>query len=64
MGSFSAHGDYQEMLHVLSCQNPEKVKMVFVVHGEIATQQVYQSKLEEAGFKHIFIPEKGETFEI
>lgn len=64
MGSFSAHGDYQEMLHVLSCQNPEKVKMVFVVHGELATQQIYQSKLVEAGFKHIFIPEKGETFEI
>jgi metallo-beta-lactamase family protein len=64
MGAFSAHGDYEEMLHVLSCQNAEKVKRVFVVHGELASQQAYQIKLIQAGFKHVDIPVKGETFTI
>ncbi len=64
MGSFSAHGDYKEMLHVLSCQRADKVKKVFVVHGEYPTQQAYKLKLEEAGFKRVFIPEKGETIEL
>jgi hypothetical protein len=39
-----------------------KVKRVFVVHGELATQQAYQIKLIQAGFKHVEIPVKGETF--
>lgn len=64
MGSFSAHGDYQEMLHVLSCQNPAKVKRVFVVHGEPSTQIIFKEKLMEAGFKNVEIPAKGETFEL
>ena len=64
MESFSAHGDYEEMLHVLSCQRADKVKKVFVVHGEYPTQQAYQLKLEAAGFKHVVIPDKGETFEL
>jgi metallo-beta-lactamase family protein len=52
------------MLHVLSCQNPAKVKKVFIVHGEPATQNIFKEKLMEAGFKNVEIPAKGETFEL
>ncbi|WP_080053861.1 MBL fold metallo-hydrolase RNA specificity domain-containing protein [Spirosoma aerolatum] len=57
MDSFSAHGDYKEMLHFLSCQNPAKVKAVFLVHGEYDKQLIWKKHLEEAGFSHIEIPE-------
>ncbi|GAB4031050.1 MBL fold metallo-hydrolase RNA specificity domain-containing protein [Spirosoma gilvum] len=57
MDSFSAHGDYKEMLQFLSCQDPAKVKTIFLVHGEYDKQLVWKEHLEEAGFKHIEIPE-------
>ena len=57
MDSFSAHGDYKEMLHFLSCQNPAQVKTVFLVHGEYDKQLVWRDHLQEAGFQHVEIPE-------
>ena len=57
MDSFSAHGDYKEMLHFLSCQNPAQVKNVFLVHGEYDKQLVWKGHLQEAGFQAIEIPE-------
>ncbi|AQG81169.1 MBL fold metallo-hydrolase RNA specificity domain-containing protein [Spirosoma montaniterrae] len=60
MDSFSAHGDYREMLDFLSCQNPVLVKRVFLVHGEYEKQLVWKDKLETAGFQHVAIPEMGE----
>lgn len=62
MENFSAHGDYQEMLEYLSCQDPAKVKKVFLVHGEIETQTNWAQKLVAAGFRNIEIPTKGEEF--
>jgi metallo-beta-lactamase family protein len=64
MGSFSAHGDYEEMLHVLSCQNAEKVKRVFVVHGEAEVQDHFAERLRKKGFKEVHAPEMHESFEL
>ncbi len=60
MDSFSAHGDYQEMLHFLSCQNPDLVKQVFLVHGEYEKQVIWKEKLQAAGFRHVTIPDMRE----
>lgn len=60
MDSFSAHGDYREMLHFLSCQNPAQVKAMFLVHGEYDKQLVWKEHLQEAGFQNIEIPEMGQ----
>ncbi|GAB2606906.1 MBL fold metallo-hydrolase RNA specificity domain-containing protein [Spirosoma areae] len=57
MDSFSAHGDYREMLNFLSCQDPAQVKTVFLVHGEYDKQLVWKEHLQAAGFQHIEIPE-------
>lgn len=62
--SFSAHGDYREMLEVLSCQRAETVKKVFVVHGEYPTQLLFKEKLKKAGFRHVEIPERRQTFQL
>lgn len=64
MENFSAHGDYSEMLDYLSCQDPSKVKKLFLVHGEYATQKIWAEKLVKAGFQHIEIPTRGESFNI
>lgn len=57
MDSFSAHGDYREMLAFLSCQDPARVKTVFLVHGEYDKQLIWKEKLEVAGFRDVQIPE-------
>ena len=62
--AFSGHADYMEMEEYLRCQNPEKVKKVFIVHGDYNAQLAYGKVLEKAGFKDIVIPEAGETFKI
>lgn len=62
--AFSGHADYQEMEEYLRCQNPEKVKKVFIVHGDYEAQVPYSKVLENAGFKNIVIPKPGESFKI
>lgn len=62
MEYFSAHADYREMLRYLSCQNPDQVRKMFLVHGEYAAQQEWAEKLVQAGFLNIAIPERGEEF--
>ncbi|TLU97859.1 MBL fold metallo-hydrolase RNA specificity domain-containing protein [Dyadobacter luticola] len=64
MESFSGHGDYNEMLDFLSCQTPERVKKVFLVHGEYETQVSFKLKLEKAGFANVYIPALYENIEI
>ena len=62
--SLSGHGDYNEMKQFLSCQDPQKIKKVFLVHGEYETQKFYENELEKIGFHDIHIPQKGEAEEI
>lgn len=64
MESFSGHGDYNEMLVFLSCQTPERVQKVFLVHGEYETQISFKLKLEQEGFKNIHIPAQFENVKI
>ncbi|MDB5242943.1 MAG: metallo-beta-lactamase, partial [Spirosoma sp.] len=60
MDSFSAHGDYQEMMEFLSCQDATRVKTVFLVHGDYEKQIIWREKLQAAGFNNVVIPDMQE----
>ena len=62
--SMSAHGDYEDLLRFLSCQDPALVKKVFLVHGELDVQQKFRKKILEKGFKSVQIPERHQEVEI
>lgn len=62
--SFSGHGDYQEMIDFLSCQNKDEIKKIFLVHGEYEVQKYYKDVLVEKDFKNIEIPAMGDEFEV
>ncbi len=62
--SMSAHGDYNDLLRWLECQDANKVQQVFLVHGEYNAQLSLQEKLNKAGFKNVAIPELHESFDI
>ena len=62
---FSGHGDYKEMLdYITRSLLPEQVKKVFVVHGEEEAATTYKGHLEDAGFKQVEVPKKGQTVEL
>jgi metallo-beta-lactamase family protein len=54
--SMSAHGDYEDLLHFLACQDPQQVKKLFLVHGEYDTQHKFAEHIKEKGFVEIEIP--------
>jgi metallo-beta-lactamase family protein len=64
MEEYSAHGDYQEMISYLSCQDPTKVKEMFLVHGNYEVQQEYRDKLIDEGYKNIRIPSISSKYQV
>lgn len=62
--SMSAHGDYEDLLQFLNCQDPDAVKQLFLVHGEYDVQQNFARRLKNNGFKHVAIPQYHQEFEL
>jgi len=62
--AFSGHGDYNEMIAFLSCQDTTLVRKTFLVHGEYDVQQKYAEGLKKVGFHDIEIPTAGQEFEL
>jgi metallo-beta-lactamase family protein len=62
--SMSAHGDYEDLMQFLACQNPNAVKQVYVVHGEPLVQDHFAERLKKKGFKEVFCPELHENFDL
>lgn len=62
--SMSAHGDYDDLCQFLSCQNPEWVKELFLVHGEPDVQIDFKKRLEKKGFKMVSIPAIGQKYNL
>jgi metallo-beta-lactamase family protein len=60
--SLSAHGDYEDLLKFISCQKPELIKTLFLVHGEYEVQKHFEEKLHNAGFKNVVIPAMHQTY--
>jgi metallo-beta-lactamase family protein len=48
--SMSAHGDYEDLIHFLSCQDKQQVKKIFLVHGEYDVQLDFAKRLESIGY--------------
>jgi metallo-beta-lactamase family protein len=62
--SMSAHGDFNDLSQFLSCQDPNQLKGIFVVHGEYDVQHGFRDRLIEKGYRHIEIPDLHSQKEI
>ncbi|MCO4291252.1 MBL fold metallo-hydrolase [Solitalea sp. MAHUQ-68] len=60
--SLSAHGDYKDLSKFISCQDPAKIKKLFLVHGEYNVQQAFKEKLHLQGFEDVEIPYRHQQF--
>ncbi|MBN8665783.1 MAG: MBL fold metallo-hydrolase [Chitinophagales bacterium] len=61
MRSMSAHGDYDDLLQWLSCQNKQQVKQLFLVHGEPDVMADFSQRLQRKGFE-VVMPEMHQGF--
>lgn len=58
--SYSAHADYEELIKFVNCQDPSKVKSLYLVHGTIEAQEYFAEQLRNRGFQNVIIPKKGD----
>ncbi len=64
LNPFSAHGDYEEMIQFLECQEKHIIKKTFLVHGDEEVMEHFRTTLDQAGFHNIEIPNYKESFEV
>ena len=62
--SLSGHGDYSEMINYIGCQDKRKLKKIFLVHGEAATQEHFRDTLNEVGWKRVEIADFRQEVEL
>lgn len=64
MQGMSAHGDTDDLSAFISNQDPEKVKTVFLVHGEYEVQKSFAERLALKGFKNVEIPVRHQQYDL
>ncbi len=64
MRSMSAHGDYEDLLQFLSCQDKSKLKNIFLVHGEQSVKEAFKNILYQQGYSKVHIPAMKEIIEL
>lgn len=64
MKSMSAHGDQDDLARFINCQDFEKVKKVFLVHGEYLVQQELSARLYRKGFENVEMPSMHQEFDL
>ncbi|RYY35066.1 MAG: MBL fold metallo-hydrolase [Sphingobacteriaceae bacterium] len=57
----SAHGDHDDLLNNIKSQDKDKLKNVFLVHGETSSMEIFADALGAEGYTAT-IPEKGVTY--
>ena len=64
LNSFSAHADKNELRKYVSLFDKNKIKKIFLVHGEPDQQKIFRDDLLSMGYKNIEVPARGDEFEI
>jgi metallo-beta-lactamase family protein len=60
----SAHGDTDELIQFVSNHDTEKVKAIFLVHGEYEVQKTFAGRLQLKGFQHVEIPAQHQQYDL
>jgi len=60
----SAHADTDELIRFISNQDAEKVKAIFLVHGESEVQKTFSDRLNLKGFQTVEIPSQHQQYDL
>ncbi len=61
---FSGHGDQADLISFVKKQPKDKLKKVFLIHGELESMEVFKGVIEKEGYSGVEIPEYGQTFDL
>ncbi len=64
MQSFSAHADQNDLMDFVKQIDKTELQNIFLVHGEVEEQNAFSQALNQAGYRNIAAPKKGDTFNI
>ena len=64
MDEFSAHADRLGLLNYVSRMNLSRLKQAFLVHAEPEAASAMVEPLKALGVREVFVPEKGEEYEL
>ena len=64
MDYFSGHADQGELIDYLRLNTTEKLKNIFLVHGDEDQALPLREKLISKGYRNVHFPLPGEKFEI
>jgi metallo-beta-lactamase family protein len=64
MNSYSAHADEPELLEFIGRLDRQRLKKIFLVHGDPDRQVKLVEALEGAGYDDVVMPERGEVHEL
>ncbi|MDX2303501.1 MAG: MBL fold metallo-hydrolase [Microscillaceae bacterium] len=62
--NFSGHGDLNDLMDFVQYQSPQKVKKIFLVHGELDSMTDFCRILHENGYTQTEIPERGIAYDL
>lgn len=61
---FSGHADQDDLIRFVKQQSPQKLKKLFLVHGEYESMQELKKELEKENFNQVELPFKKQSFEL
>jgi metallo-beta-lactamase family protein len=64
MPYFSAHGDRDDLIEFLEGTPPNKLKKVFLVHGEETQLFALKERVREKGYKNVKVPARLDSFRL
>jgi metallo-beta-lactamase family protein len=64
MDYFSGHADQKELLDYLRLNNQNKLKNIFLVHGEEEMALPFKEKILQEGYENVQFPASGEIINI
>ncbi len=64
MNSYSAHADEPELVEFVGRFDRDRMRRIFLVHGDPDRQIALTGALENAGFSDVHRPQRGETVEL
>jgi metallo-beta-lactamase family protein len=64
MNSYSAHADEPELIEFVGHLDADRLKKIFLVHGDLDRQEALGLALTAAGYPKPVAPRRGESFEL
>ncbi len=64
LNAFSAHADHDELLSWISNFDAERLRNIYILHGEFAQSEALANGLSSVGYSQVAIPERGEFVEV